>query len=158
MIETRCLKNVVIFIQIILIFVMSRKIINIYNDIARKYRARNSILYIKYYINNGENLDKKPIDLSLKNKKIAFCTQLPFEILSFSSHVDNEEINVISSDVEMNESKFLCTKSEKNSFYFKILGISNFLEFHKQLKQEGKIKSDDINEKLSKYRELKKMN
>ena len=37
MIETRRLKNVVIFIQTILNFVLSRKIINIYNDIARKY-------------------------------------------------------------------------------------------------------------------------
>ena len=36
MIETRRLKNV-IFIQTILSFVLSRKIINIYNDIARKY-------------------------------------------------------------------------------------------------------------------------
>ena len=33
----RCLTNVVIFIQTILSFVLSRKIINIYNDIARKY-------------------------------------------------------------------------------------------------------------------------
>ena len=37
MIETRRLKNVVIFIQTILSFVLSRKIINIYNNIARKY-------------------------------------------------------------------------------------------------------------------------
>ena len=37
MIETRCLKNVVIFIQTILSFVLSRKIITICNDIARKY-------------------------------------------------------------------------------------------------------------------------
>ena len=37
MIETRRLKNIVIFIQIILSFVLSRKIINIYNDITRKY-------------------------------------------------------------------------------------------------------------------------
>ena len=37
MIETCRLKNVVIFIQTILNFVPSRKIINIYNDIARKY-------------------------------------------------------------------------------------------------------------------------
>ena len=37
MIETRRLKNVVIFIQTILSFVLSRKVINIYNDIARKY-------------------------------------------------------------------------------------------------------------------------
>ena len=36
MIETRRLKNV-IFIQTILSFVLSRKIINIYNDIARKH-------------------------------------------------------------------------------------------------------------------------
>ena len=36
MIETPRLKNV-IFIQTILSFVLSRKIINIYNDIARKY-------------------------------------------------------------------------------------------------------------------------
>ena len=37
MIETRRLKNVVIFIQTIISFVLSRKILNIYNDIARKY-------------------------------------------------------------------------------------------------------------------------
>ena len=37
MIETRHLKNVVIFIQTILSFVLSRKIIIIYNDNARKY-------------------------------------------------------------------------------------------------------------------------
>ena len=37
MIETCPLKNVVIFIQTFLNFVLSRKIINIYNDFARKY-------------------------------------------------------------------------------------------------------------------------
>ena len=37
MIETRRLKNVIIFIQTILRSVLSRKIINIYNDIAGKY-------------------------------------------------------------------------------------------------------------------------
>ena len=37
MIETHRLKNVVIFIQAILSFVLSRKIINIGNDIAQKY-------------------------------------------------------------------------------------------------------------------------
>ena len=38
MIETRRLKIVVIFIQTVLSFALSIKIINIYNDIARKYR------------------------------------------------------------------------------------------------------------------------
>ena len=37
MIETRRLKNVVIFVQTILSFVLSRRIINIYNNILRKY-------------------------------------------------------------------------------------------------------------------------
>ena len=37
MIETCRLKIVVIFIQNILIIVLSRKIVNIYNAIARKY-------------------------------------------------------------------------------------------------------------------------
>ena len=37
MTETRRLKNVVIFLQSILSFVLSRKIIKIYNDIARKH-------------------------------------------------------------------------------------------------------------------------
>ena len=34
----RRLKNVIIFFQTVLSFVLSRKIINIYNDIAWKYR------------------------------------------------------------------------------------------------------------------------
>ena len=37
MIETCRLKKVLIFIQTIVSFVVSRKIINIYKDIARKY-------------------------------------------------------------------------------------------------------------------------
>ena len=40
------------------------------NDLNIKLikRNRNFILYIKNYINNGENLRKKPIDLSIRNK------------------------------------------------------------------------------------------
>ena len=37
MIETRRLKNVVIFFQTVLSFVLSRKIINVCNDLAGKY-------------------------------------------------------------------------------------------------------------------------
>ena len=36
MIETRRLENVVIFMQTILSFVLSRKIVNVYNDIAQR--------------------------------------------------------------------------------------------------------------------------
>ena len=51
MIEMCRLKNVVIFIQKILIFVLSRKIINIYNDVARQYGNINIYIYI--YFNFG---------------------------------------------------------------------------------------------------------
>ena len=38
MIEMRCFKNALTFNQTILNFMLSRKIVNIYNDIARKYQ------------------------------------------------------------------------------------------------------------------------
>ena len=81
---------------------------------------RNFILYMKNYINNGENLKKKPIDLSIKNKQIAFCSNLPFGVLSLSSNVDIESINIISSNVDMNEYKPLGTKSKQivNAFKY----------------------------------------
>ena len=74
---------------------------------------RNFILYIKDYINNGKNLNKKPIDLSIRNKQIAFCSNLPFGILSFSNYVDIKAVNIISSDVQTDEYKLLGTKSKK---------------------------------------------
>ena len=37
MIETHRLENIVIFFQTILSFVLLRKVINVYNDLARKY-------------------------------------------------------------------------------------------------------------------------
>ena len=46
MIETRCLKNVVIFIQAMLSFVLSRKILNIFSNILlcnKKYEPQCSL-------------------------------------------------------------------------------------------------------------------
>ena len=61
MIETRRLKNVVIFFQRILSFVLSRKIINIYNNIAWKYGNITVKHFGKYeklqYKNNKLKLD-----------------------------------------------------------------------------------------------------
>ena len=48
MIETCCLKNVVIFIQTILSFLLSRKTINIYNDVAQKYENVTAEDFRKY--------------------------------------------------------------------------------------------------------------
>ena len=61
MIETRRLKNVVISFQAILSFVLSRKVINIYKDIARKYGNITVKHFRKYeklqYKNNKLKLD-----------------------------------------------------------------------------------------------------
>ena len=71
MIETRRLKNVVIFIQTILSFVLSRKIINIYNDIARKYGNVTVKDFRKY-----EKLEYKKNKLKLDIDFLNNCKQL----------------------------------------------------------------------------------
>ena len=97
---------------------------------------------MKNYINNGKNLNKKPLNLSIKNKQIAFCSNLPFWLLSFSSYVDIESMNIISSDVDTNEYKLLGTKSKQIVNVLKLLGMPLFLGFLK------KLKSDDIENEL----------
>ena len=71
MIETRRLKNVVIFVQTILSFVLSRKIINIYNDIARKYGNVTVKDFRKY-----EKLEYKKNKLKLDIDFLNNCKQL----------------------------------------------------------------------------------
>ena len=71
MIETRRLKNVVIFIQTILSFVLSRKIINIYNDIAQKYGNVTVKDFRKY-----EKLEYKKKKLKLDINFLNNCKQL----------------------------------------------------------------------------------
>ena len=71
MIETRRLKNVVIFIQTILSFVLSRKIINIYNDIAQKYGNVTVKDFWKY-----EKLEYKKNKLKLDINFLNNCKQL----------------------------------------------------------------------------------
>ena len=118
--------------------------------------TRNSIFYMKEYINNGENLKIKPTDSNLKNKCIVYCPELPFEILYFPSYLDIKVMNIISSDVEINECKLLDVKLIKLVNVSKQLGMSHFLGFFKQLKEEGKIKSDNTDDEFSKYIELNK--
>ena len=71
MIETRRLKNVVIFVQTILSFVLSRNIINIYNDIARKYENVTVKDFRKY-----EKLEYKKNKLKLDIDFLNNCKQL----------------------------------------------------------------------------------
>ena len=71
MIETCHLKNIAIFIQTILSFVRLRKIINIYNDIARKYGNGTVKDFRKY-----EKLDYKKNKLKLDIDFLSNCKQL----------------------------------------------------------------------------------
>ena len=71
MIETHRLKNVIIFIQTILSYVLSRKSINIYNDIARKYRNVTVQDFRKY-----EKLEYKKNKLKLDIDFLNNCKQL----------------------------------------------------------------------------------
>ena len=98
------------------------------NDLNIKLRKgnKNFILYVKHDINNGEILRKKPINLSIKNKQTAFCSNLSIGMLSFSSYVDIESMNIISSDVDINEHKLLGTKSEQVVNALKLLEMPLF--------------------------------
>ena len=71
MIETRRQKNVVIFIQTILSFVLSIKIINTYNGIARKYGKVTVKDFLKY-----EKLEYKKNKLKLDIDFLSNCKQL----------------------------------------------------------------------------------
>ena len=56
-------------------------------DIRLLKGTKNSILNTVEYISNGKNLKIKSVDLSLKNKHIAYWFELPFEMISFSSYL-----------------------------------------------------------------------
>ena len=60
-------------------------------------------------------------------------------------------MNVISSDVEINKYEHLGVKSDYLVNALKQLDMTLFLGFFKQLKEEVKIKSDDIDEEVTKY-------
>ena len=71
MTEMHRLKNVVIFFQTIISFVLSRKIINIYNDLARKHGNVKVKDFHKY-----EKLEYKKNKLKLNIDFLNNCKQL----------------------------------------------------------------------------------
>ena len=90
--EMHRLKNVVIFIQTILSFVLSRKTINIYNDIAHKYENVTVKDFQKY-----QNLDYKKSKLKLDINFFNNCKQLgvypKFLIFAITSSLYNTTCN-----------------------------------------------------------------
>ena len=71
MTEMHRLKNVVIFFQTIISFVLSRKIINIYNDLVRKHGSVTVKDFHKY-----EKLEYKKNKLKLDITFLNNCKQL----------------------------------------------------------------------------------
>ena len=71
MIEVCHLKNVVIFMKTILRFVLSQKIINIYNDIAHKY-GNVTVKGVRKYEKPGYKKNKLELDIEFLN----ICKQL----------------------------------------------------------------------------------
>ena len=96
--------------------------------------------YSKLSNNLNINIIKKPIELSIKNKQIAFCSNLPFgTLLSPSSYADTESANSFFSDLE-NEYKRFVTKSKQISKMF------HFSRLLKEIKEDQlkKIKEDQL--------------
>ena len=71
MIEVCHLENVVIFMKAILRFVLSQKIINIYNDIAHKY-GNVTVKGVRKYEKPGYKKNKLELDIEFLN----ICKQL----------------------------------------------------------------------------------
>ena len=89
MIETHRLKNVVIFIQTILSFVLSRKIINIYNDVARKYGNVTDKDFRNY-----EKLEYKKNKLKIDIDFLNNCKQLGVYNTTCNRFYNNYVINI----------------------------------------------------------------
>ena len=79
MIETRRLKNVVTFFQTIFSFVLSRKIIKIYNDIAQKHGNVTVQDFKKYEkLNYEHNKLKLDIDFSQQLQTTWGVSEIPY--------------------------------------------------------------------------------
>ena len=128
MIETRRLKNVVIFIQTILSSVLSRKIINIYNDIAWKYGNVRVKDFRKY-----EKLEYKKNQLKLGIVFLNNCKQLRvyLKFLIFKlPNVSNKDVLSIRKRIlhsAINKRNENCNIFQNNSVYPNTIYLHSFL-------------------------------
>ena len=142
MIETRRLKNVVTFVQTILSFVLSRKIINIYNDIARKYgnvtvkdfRKYEKLEYkknkLKLYIdflNNCKQLGVYPKFLIFKVRNVSNKDALSIRKILLRSFINkrNKEPQHLSKELSLSV-KFLSTQLSTIDFYILTNSITSY--------------------------------
>ena len=128
MIETRRLKIVVIFIQTVLSFVLSRNIINIYNDIAQKYGN----VTVKDF-RKDEKLENTKNKLKLYIKFLKNCKQLgvyPKFLIFKLPNVSNKTLYQFVKDSFVAPSTSVinnCNIFQKNSVYSKTFYLHSFL-------------------------------
>ena len=137
MIETCCLKNVVIFFQTILSFVLSRKIINIYNDIAQKYGNITVKHFRKYeklqyknnklkldidFLNNCKQLGVYPkfLIFKLPNVSNEDAVSIRKRLLRSAINKHNKELQHVSKDLSLSEN-FLSEQLSTIDFYILIM-------------------------------------
>ena len=133
MIETCRLKNVVIFFQTILSFVLSRKIIDIYNNIARKYGNVTVKDFRKYekleykmnklkldidFFNNCKQLGVYPKFLTFKLPNVSNKDAVSVRKRHLRSAINNhnKELQHFSKDLSLSEN-FLSKQLSTINFY-----------------------------------------
>ena len=142
MIETRRLKNDVIFIETIFSFVLSRKIINTCKDFARKYRnvavkdfrkdekleyKKNKLKSDIDFLNNCKKLGVYPKFLIFKlpnasNKDaLSICKRL----LRSAINKGNKELQHLSKELSLSVN-FLSTQSSTIDFYILTKSITSY--------------------------------
>ena len=95
------------------------------------------------YINKGENLLKKAIDPDIRDRFIAYCDELPFGTLSYSSYIDLNTMKIVPSVIFDDEYKLLGTESKKLVTALKVLKMSLFIGFLNTLRDNNKTHSND---------------
>ena len=150
MIETHCLKNVLIFIQTILSFVLSRKIINIYDDIAQRYGNVTIKDFRKYEkLECKKNKLKLDIDFLNNYKQLGMYLEfLIFQLPNVSNrdalsirkilllcaiNKRNKELQRLSKELSLSEN-FLSTELSTIDFYILTKSITSY---NKKLRQKS---------------------
>ena len=141
MIETCHLKNVVIFFQAVLSFVLSRKIINIYDNVARKYGNITIKHFRKYeklqYKNNKLKLDidflnnckqlgvySKFLIFKLPNVSNKDAVSIRKRLLRSAINKRNKELQHVSKDLSLSEN-FLSKQLSTIDFYILTKSITS---------------------------------
>ena len=138
----RRLKNVVIFIQIILSFVLSRKIVNIYNDIPRKYgnvtvkdiRKYEKLEYKKNklkldidFLNNCKHLGVYPkfLIFQLPNVSNKDALSIHKRLLRGDINKRNKELQHLSKELSLSVN-ILSTQLSTTDFYILTKSITSY--------------------------------